>query len=182
MNEFIYVKNNTLSHIYCNKLIEFFENNKDKQKLINNEIIKSIIVNIHFTEIEKILKDRINLIDNIYYYINYFLENKIIYFEKIKKISIKNVSIIKYIKNEGKYIYHNELLYCLKQKKQTFLIFIWYLNDIEEGGETEFFGNYKIKPEKGKLLLFPSEWFFSNTEKIPLSNDKYILSGYIYYI
>ena len=33
---------------------------------------------------------------------------------------------------------------------------IWYLNEVEEGGETEFLFGKKIVPSKGKLLLFPS--------------------------
>lgn len=40
------------------------------------------------------------------------------------------------------------------------LVAIWYLNDVEgPGGETEFkHQNIKIKPEAGKLLLFPPFW------------------------
>lgn len=40
------------------------------------------------------------------------------------------------------------------------LVAIWYLNDVPgPGGETEFlFQNIKIKPELGKLILFPPFW------------------------
>jgi hypothetical protein len=36
---------------------------------------------------------------------------------------------------------------------------ITYLNDQFEGGETEFLG-YRIKPIRGKSLVFPSNWNF----------------------
>ena len=61
------------------------------------------------------------------------------------------------------------------------ITFLWYLNTVEEGGETEFFnGRISIKPEKGKLLLFPSTWTYIHRGNMPISNDKYILTGWIY--
>jgi predicted 2-oxoglutarate/Fe(II)-dependent dioxygenase YbiX len=43
---------------------------------------------------------------------------------------------------------------------QRQLVAIWYLNDVEgPGGETEFlFQELKIRPQEGKLLLFPPFW------------------------
>jgi hypothetical protein len=58
------------------------------------------------------------------------------------------------------------------------LTFIWYLNDVTDGGETEFI-NGKIKPKTGKLLIFPSSWNYYHKGNMPLSNDKYIITGWI---
>ncbi|MFN2308353.1 MAG: 2OG-Fe(II) oxygenase [Gammaproteobacteria bacterium] len=43
---------------------------------------------------------------------------------------------------------------------QRQLVAVWYLNDVPgPGGETEFlFQDVRIKPEEGKLLLFPPFW------------------------
>jgi hypothetical protein len=43
---------------------------------------------------------------------------------------------------------------------QRQLVAVWYLNDVEgPGGETEFaVQDIKVKPEEGKLLLFPPFW------------------------
>jgi hypothetical protein len=57
---------------------------------------------------------------------------------------------------------------------------MWYLNDVEEGGETEFFGNYKIKPETGKFVLFPATWTYPHAALVPRSGDKYIITGWFY--
>jgi len=43
---------------------------------------------------------------------------------------------------------------------QRQLVALWYLNDVPgPGGETEFlFQDVKVKPEEGKLILFPPFW------------------------
>ena len=67
-----------------------------------------------------------------------------------------------------------------KKKKYRVITFIWYLNNVEEGGETEFWKDYNIKPTTGKLVLFPASWTFPHRGKMPISDDKYIITGWIY--
>ena len=51
---------------------------------------------------------------------------------------------------------------------------IFYLNDVEEGGETEFYHyDIKIKPKKGRLILFPSFYTHLHKGHKPISDDKY---------
>jgi hypothetical protein len=59
-----------------------------------------------------------------------------------------------------------------------------YLNDVEEGGETEFeseFG-FTVKPKQGRMVVFPPMWMFPHRGKQPISNSKYILSTYLHYV
>jgi hypothetical protein len=58
--------------------------------------------------------------------------------------------------------------------------FLWYLNDVTEGGETEFIDGTKIKPEAGKLLLFPATWVHAHQGVTPVSNTKYICTGWVH--
>jgi predicted 2-oxoglutarate/Fe(II)-dependent dioxygenase YbiX len=94
--------------------------------------------------------------------------------------------IQKYTQNIGKYIYHNDgFVYendgkNFKNEKYRVLTFLWYLNDVSEGGETEFFGDMKIMPEAGKLILFPANWTFPHCAKTPISSDKYIITGWLF--
>lgn len=56
---------------------------------------------------------------------------------------------------------------------------IFYLNDVEEGGETEFlYQNFKIKPKKGLLVIFPSTWTYYHRGVKPISNNKYIITTF----
>ena len=56
---------------------------------------------------------------------------------------------------------------------------IWYLNDVIEGGETEFAYGQKIKPETGKILLFPAVWTYPHRGLPPKNNDKYIITTFV---
>ena len=60
-----------------------------------------------------------------------------------------------------------------------YLVFLWYLNDVEQGGETEFVDlDIKVAAKAGRLLIFPPYWMFQHAGRAPVSNDKYILSTY----
>ena len=58
------------------------------------------------------------------------------------------------------------------------LTFCLYLNDIEEGGETEFpQQELLIKPEAGKAIMFPAGWMYSH-RSLPhkTGTDRYIFN------
>jgi hypothetical protein len=60
------------------------------------------------------------------------------------------------------------------------MAFIAYLNDVDEGGETEFLYQHKrVKPKQGTLVLFPAGFTHTHRGNPPLSNTKYIVTGWI---
>lgn len=67
-------------------------------------------------------------------------------------------------------------------KIQRILAFTTYLNDIEEGGETEFlYQGIKVKPEKGLTIIWPAGWTHPH-RGIPAPNEtKYIATGWAGY-
>jgi len=64
---------------------------------------------------------------------------------------------------------------------QRQLVALWYLNNVEgPGGETEFlFQNAKIKPERGKLVLFPPFWTHEHRAVELEKGVKYIATTWI---
>jgi hypothetical protein len=98
------------------------------------------------------------------------------------KINIEN-NVIKYRadKKEGYHSFHADSPLCTPQDPQLnrFMSLIVYLNDVEEGGQTEFWFGEKIKAEKGKAVIFPSNFPFIHKGNIPISNDKYILQIFL---
>lgn len=70
-----------------------------------------------------------------------------------------------------------------KQSSSRYLVMFTYLNDVEEGGETEFLSNdeFTVKPVCGRMVVFPPSLLFPHRGKKPISNNKYILSTYLHY-
>ena len=65
----------------------------------------------------------------------------------------------KYKCNEGRYINHNDFSVEWSKNEYRVITYIFYLNDVNHGGETQFWNDEKVIPEKGKLVLFPS-WIY----------------------
>jgi hypothetical protein len=64
---------------------------------------------------------------------------------------------------------------------QRQLVALWYLNDVPgPGGETEFlFQGIKIKPERGKLVLFPPFWTHEHRAVTLQEGVKYIATTWV---
>ena len=85
----------------------------------------------------------------------------------------------KYPKGEGFFDWHIDNGDGWKNNARI-LVLMFYLNDVEEGGQTEFdYQDFVIKPEKGTLVIFPTDWMHLHRGKMPISNDKYILNSWL---
>jgi hypothetical protein len=61
-------------------------------------------------------------------------------------------------------------------------VLVWqiFLNDIEEGGETEFLYQHKrVKPVAGTAMIWPAGFTHTHRGNPPLKDTKYILTGWI---
>lgn len=66
--------------------------------------------------------------------------------------------------------------------RERFLVWSIYLNDIIEGGETEFlYKNVRVPAKQGCLCLFPSDWTHIHRGNPPISNEKWMLTGWYTY-
>ncbi len=60
------------------------------------------------------------------------------------------------------------------------LLFMFYLNDVAEGGQTEFYYQEKsIQPQAGRMVIAPAYFTHTHRGAVPVSNDKYILTSWI---
>jgi prolyl 4-hydroxylase len=65
-------------------------------------------------------------------------------------------------------------------KSNRYLVLLWYLNDVAQGGETHFPQlGLAVKPAMGRLLMFPPYWMYQHEGLAPTSGDKFILSTYL---
>jgi hypothetical protein len=101
--------------------------------------------------------------------------------------TMDDINLQKYQKAKGGYHHwHSEHFPHPTDPAQKSLhrVLLWlvYLNDVEKGGETEFFyQNQKIKPKKGSLVLAPVNFTYTHRGCIPESNDKYVLASWLMY-
>ena len=77
-----------------------------------------------------------------------------------------------------------------RSSARRFLAFFLYLNDVDEGGETEFLNIYKpgtyikfkIKPQAGRMVVFPPLWNWPHAGRKPVTDEKYLLHSYLHYV
>jgi hypothetical protein len=91
---------------------------------------------------------------------------------------IENLRIKRYFAEDGdQFQPHFD---ALDYNSNRYLVFIWYLNDVAQGGETDFPDlKMRIGARAGRLLIFPPYWMFQHAGLPPKSNDKYIISTYL---
>lgn len=96
---------------------------------------------------------------------------------------IGRVNIQKYNKQEGGYPYWHSEVYPESQHNEALhrvLLWMIYLNDVEEGGTTDFYyQNRSIQPKAGTMVVAPAYFTHTHRGQVPVSNDKYILTSWM---
>ena len=55
-----------------------------------------------------------------------------------------------------------------------------YLNDVDEGGQTEFpFVGVSVATKEGRVVLFPSDYLFAHSAHAPVSQTKYSIAYWV---
>ncbi|QSX35443.1 2OG-Fe(II) oxygenase [Shewanella avicenniae] len=93
------------------------------------------------------------------------------------------LNIQKYPKGKGGYPHwHSEQYPQLPDNEalHRVVLFMVYLNDVTEGGETEFYyQKKKLIPKRGTLVIAPAGFTHSHRGNVPISDDKYIVTSWI---
>tara|TARA_B100000902_G_scaffold149828_1_gene146418 strand:- start:155 stop:736 length:582 start_codon:yes stop_codon:yes gene_type:complete len=104
-------------------------------------------------------------------------------YSHLKKLATHNILEVKIQKTkvgEGYHMWHCEN--AEMKARNRILAFNVYLNDVAEGGETEFlYQKCRFKPERNTMLVWPSQFTHVHRGNPPLSNDKYIITGWVEY-
>ncbi|GAB2998765.1 2OG-Fe(II) oxygenase family protein [Psychrosphaera aestuarii] len=102
---------------------------------------------------------------------------------RIYELDILNIQ--KYQKQQGGYPHwHSEHFPhptdTTQRSLRRSLLILFYLNDIADGGETEFFYQQaKVKPATGSLILAPCDFTHTHRGLTPISNDKYVIASWV---
>ena len=89
------------------------------------------------------------------------------------------LKIQKTLPTEGYHVWHLEHGKGFDNEPRAF-VFSIYLNDVEEGGETEFLHfSKRVKPKKGRIVIWPAGFPYVHRGNSPLSGEKYILTSWM---
>jgi len=92
-----------------------------------------------------------------------------------------HVKIQKTMPSQGYHIWHIEHGQGRENEKRV-LVYSIYLNTVEEGGETEFlYQSQRVKPVKGRIVIWPAGFPYVHRGNPPLSGEKYIVTSWINY-
>lgn len=95
------------------------------------------------------------------------------------------VNLQKYLQNSGGYHHWHSEIYPQNASCESLhrvLLWMFYLNDVEEGGETEFmYQGRSIAPKKGRLVIAPAGFTHTHKGNVAKSGDKYIATSWILY-
>jgi len=186
---FIYKKEGALSPELCNKFIELFElsdlkkpgviyNQAEGHSTENGKKSTDITFSPEFLKDETwkpVLEPVIAALERAKHdYVNKFYDG----LTSIDNFQIHNLfNMQRYLPNEG-----FPLLHCERSSKGFFdrlLVWMIYLNDVTDKGETEFFyQNHFEKPITGNLLIWPADWTHLHRGIPSPTQVKYILTGW----
>jgi hypothetical protein len=188
-DNFVGIYDGFFSPMYCEKLIKYHEWCGENNKTFNRP------------DLESIKKDSSVCMDPVWpNEIDYAAENLTGYIAEFNDIfwgqcykdymsaysvleSHSNHTIFTYKIQKtdpagGYHIWHCEN--GEKQYARRMGVYLLYLNDVEEGGETEFlYLGKRIQPKQGRLLIFPPNFPWSHRGNPPLSGSKYIMTGWM---
>lgn len=181
LRDFIKTYDNAIAENVCDFLIETFESNEHKQERVEENKTPNF-TQYNLTENRSDSED-LNSVHN--YLISKVFDYRDLYYEHVDKRcfpeehNFEEFRIKKYM-NDGNDMFDTHVDVTDHSSAVRYLSFMWYLNDVNEGGETVFCDAI-IKPQKGTLLVFPPLWVFPHKGMPPISNEKYLLSTYLHY-
>ncbi|SEM79179.1 2OG-Fe(II) oxygenase superfamily protein [Stigmatella aurantiaca] len=93
------------------------------------------------------------------------------------------LNVQKYIRGSGGYPHWHSEVYpkdASCDPLHRVLAFQYYLNDVSQGGETEFYYQQrKVESKAGRLLIFPAGFTHTHRGNVPESGDKYIITSWV---
>jgi hypothetical protein len=188
IDNFILEADNYFSNDFCDRVIKYFDNMANAgfgfdrshenrpglhvqnfgiglatENVLNLDIsqeMNSIFIQTFWNDIYPIYNNKYNILATA--------EPHKIYLTKLQKTNVQ----------EGYHVWHFEQ----KKSNERLLAFILYLNDVEEGGETEFlYYSKRISPVKNKIIVFPASFSHAHRGNPPLKGSKYVLTGWVEY-
>jgi len=91
----------------------------------------------------------------------------------------QNFNIQHYAPGGGYKVWHTERTNHIFPFCTRHLVWMTYLNDVTDAGETEFYyQKLKIQPRKGLTVIWPADWTHTHRGIVSPTQEKYIITGW----
>lgn len=173
--------------VICDSLIKFYDSNSDRWETGVTSIGQIDHSIKHSTDLHLDIDEMMQL-----EYTNVLKSCVLLYMEKWKAMGavsllpIEGMNIQKYPAGGGFKVWHYERAVANPPKCNRHLVFMTYLNDVEEGGGTEFAhqleanGINAFKAEKGLTVLWPADWTHTHRGIVAPNEEKIIATGWLH--
>lgn len=182
-NSFIFAFDNALPDFLCDNMVQRFEQQTEEQyqgqvgsDVSENSALKKttdLVVSgkTHWQDVDN------NLFRSLGLAIQSF-QKEHVFFQNMQQFKDMGYNLQRYQAGD---FYHWHVDADSPPLANRQLVAIWYLNDVEgQGGETEFiYQDVRVKPEKGKLILFPPFWTHQHRAVTLQQGVKYIATTWI---
>ena len=190
-SDFIYVADGTLDPEFCKNVIEKFEKDDRKKpgimgrqedQRVDTSIKDSIDLYIsslpEWKDEDKVFYDSLLEHHRLYLREGKWVEN---YFPSLGDLTDGGYQIQRTRPGAG-YVWHHDATYgdSVETKGVRSSTYIWYLNDIDEDGYTEFIDGTKVQPKTGRICIFPASWTYIHRGYPPKNQTKYIVTGWMH--
>ena len=187
INNFIATYDNYISKEECNKAIKFFEGEDKFQRTMNRIAFEDAKVThkqdqqyfANSDNIEVWFGELKSIVHNFDIAWKHYIKNTGAEEVFDEKFFYTGMKIQKTLPTEGYHVWHIE---HGATQKNAYRAFVWsvYLNDVEEGGETEFLNqSVRVKPKAGRIVIWPAGFPYVHRGNPPLSGEKYILTSWM---
>lgn len=180
--KFISVYENFVSKKECKQFIKIFNKSRTYNRQESEGIspmLKKDDAFSYSSNIDRLTKSDHELFKNFHHRLDYLLHQE---YPKIYPginhipLYLEGIKIQKTTPGGGYHVWHSELS---PHNPSRAVVFTVYLNNIKEGGETEFLDHHmRVSPKKGLLCLFPASYTHLHRGNPPLDKIKYIITGW----
>lgn len=192
MSSYIYVRDDVLDPLWCDYFINIFTTNSDLHQTFNgnpgftqlnygeavrsSKLVQGLMTNSY--EVKRYHNSLVHLATEVYKkYSEVYPEMD--YLPRPYKMEDLR---IKHYRGNGMDRFNMHIDTASSKTANRYLAMFWYLNDVEEGGYTNFpIQNMRIQPRKGRVVVFPPFWTHPH-EGLPVTKgEKYLMSTYMHY-
>jgi len=187
INNFIGVFDNYFPEYIMDSAIKWFKQQEFKKNKYDrlaqrtrNNLKSDLACNLSVVQNEGWAQEILGLPENIMMAVrDYLQEVPIDQYIQYKNLEFNPMKIQKTVPGGGYHVWHIESGHSLNNLRRV-LVFSLYLNDVEEGGETEFlYQSVRVKPVKGRMVIWPASFPFVHRGNPPLKEEKYILTSWL---